>query len=120
MYKYISIIFRTISVILGLLAGTIIGLDIIPIEPISQLPLNFVIYDIIGVITVILLIIQIVAAFFIQNTKFDAILSITSIIMIMILWILNPETKFPYVCGVISSISLILGNIRNNVYNLQN
>lgn len=121
MYKYVSIILRTISVILSIIAGTIIGLNIIPIEPIDELPTTVIVYLIIGIVTILLLILQIIAAFFIQNTKFDFTLAIILILMALALWALNPEIKFPYVCGVISNIALMLGNLKKDKnYSYQN
>ncbi|TPR38873.1 hypothetical protein [Apilactobacillus micheneri] len=114
MYKYVSIVLRTISVILSVVAGTIIGLNMIPVEPIEELPAPVIIYLIIGIFTILLLILQIIAAFFIQNTKFDFSLAIILILITLALWALNPEIKFPYVCGVISNIALMLGNLKEN------
>lgn len=121
MYKYISIILRTICVILSVIAGAIIGLNMIPVEPIDELPMAVIVYIIMGIVTIILLIFQIIAAFFIQNTKFDFILSIILILMALALWALNLDVKFPYVCGVISNITLMLGNLKKSKnYNYQN
>ncbi|TPR13099.1 hypothetical protein [Apilactobacillus timberlakei] len=112
MYKYISIILRTISVILSVVTGTVIGLNIIPVEPMDQLPIYGIIYIAIGTVTIILLILQIIAAFFIQNTKFDFILAIILIMMTISLWSLTPNIKFPYICGIISSVTLMFGNLK--------
>ncbi|TPR37940.1 hypothetical protein [Apilactobacillus micheneri] len=114
MYKYVSIVLRTVSVILSVIAGTIIGLNMIPVEPIDELPIPIIIFIIMGIVTIILLILQIIAAFFIQNTKFDFVLAIILILMAFALWALNPDVKFPYVCGVISNIVLMLGNLKEN------
>ncbi|WP_105956669.1 hypothetical protein [Apilactobacillus quenuiae] len=110
MYKYISIIFRTISVILSVMAGMIIGLDIIPIEPIAELPTTTIIYDVVGIAVIILLICQIIAAFFIRNTQFDFLLAIIMIVLTIALWFINPDIKFPYICTIIANVALVLGN----------
>ncbi|TPR41480.1 hypothetical protein [Apilactobacillus micheneri] len=112
MYKYVSIVLRTVSVILSVIAGTIIGLNMIPVEPIDELPIPIIIFIIMGIVTIILLILQIIAAFFIQNPKFDFTVAVILIFLFMALWALNPDIKLPYICGIISNISLMLGNLK--------
>ncbi|GAA6237334.1 hypothetical protein [Apilactobacillus micheneri] len=112
MYKYVSIFLRSVCVVLSVIAGSIIGLDIIPVEPITQLPNDVLLYDMFGIIVIMFLVLQIISAFFIQNPKFDFTVAVILIFLFMALWALNPDIKLPYICGIISNISLMLGNLK--------